>query len=86
MSPLISVIGGSNCTPEEAQTAEAVGRELARCGATVVCGGLTGVMEAVCRGAREAGGHTIGLLPGDDPRAANPYVEFPIPTGMGNST
>jgi len=80
---IISVIGGSVCTATEAAAAEAVGRELALRGVTVVCGGLGGVMEAVCRGAREAGGHTIGLLPGDDPRDANPWVEFPIPTGLG---
>ena len=80
---IIAVIGGSVCTGEEARLAEAVGRELARRGATVVCGGLGGVMEAVCRGAREAGGHTIGLLPGGDPAAANRWVEFPIPTGLG---
>jgi len=80
---IISVIGGSVCTHEEARLAETVGQELARRGVTVVCGGLGGVMEAVCRGAREAGGHTIGLLPGSDPRDANPWVEFPLPTGLG---
>ena len=60
-----------------------VGRELARRGAVVVCGGLTGVMEAVCRGAKEAGGTTVGILPGHDPAEANPYVDIPLPTGMG---
>lgn len=80
---IISVIGGSSCTHEEALHAETVGQELARRGVTVACGGLTGVMEAVCRGARQANGHTIGLLPGDDPAAANPWVEFAIPTGLG---
>jgi uncharacterized protein (TIGR00725 family) len=80
---LISVIGGSTCTSAVAQAAEAVGRELARLGVTVVCGGLGGVMEAVCKGARTAGGHTIGILPGADAAEANPYVEFPIPTGLG---
>ncbi len=85
MNLLISVIGGSECTAADAQAAEAVGAGLARGGATVVCGGLTGVMAAVCRGARQAGGHTIALLPGDDPRAANPDVEFAIPTGLGHA-
>lgn len=80
---LISVIGGANCPREVAAAAEAVGGELARRGATVVCGGLGGVMEAVCKGAREAGGHTIGILPGPSPSEANPYVEFAIPTGLG---
>ena len=48
-----------------------------------MCGGLTGVMEAVCRGAKEAGGTTIGILPGGDPKAANPWVDIPICTGIG---
>ncbi len=85
MNLLISVIGGSSCSAANAQLAEDVGRELALRGATVVCGGLTGVMAAVCRGAHQAGGHTIALLPGDDPRAANPDVEFAIPTGLGHA-
>lgn len=82
---MISVIGGEACGPEALETAEAVGRELARHGATLVCGGRGGVMEAACRGAREAGGHTIGIMPGrgheDSP--PNAYVEFPVFTGMG---
>lgn len=79
----ISVIGGSECTEEEAKLAREVGRELAKRGATVVCGGLTGVMRAVCQGAKEAGGRTVGILPGNDPKEANPYVDIPIVTGMG---
>jgi uncharacterized protein (TIGR00725 family) len=81
----ISVIGGEACPPEALAAAEAAGRELARLGATVVCGGRGGVMEAACRGAREAGGHTIGILPGRGPSDSPPnsYVEFPIYTGMG---
>ena len=59
-----------------------MGRALARRGHTVLCGGLSGVMDAVCRGARPEGGHTIGILPGLDRRAANPHVEFAIPTGL----
>src|SRR5438309_227477 len=65
--------------------AEAVGRELARRGAVVVCGGLGGVMEAVCRGAKLEGGLTVGILPGDDRGAANPYVDVAVPTGMGEA-
>src|SRR5262249_17253928 len=61
------------------------GREIGRRGATLVCGGLGGVMEAACRGAREEGGHTIGILPREDAAAANPYVEFPVVTGMGTA-
>ena len=80
---LISVVGAQTPQPESMALAEDVGREIARRGHTVVCGGLTGVMEAVCRGARAAGGHTIGILPGVDPQDANPYVEVAIPTGLG---
>ena len=79
----ISVIGGGEPSPDDAELAEAVGRELARRGAVVVCGGLGGVMEAVCRGAKEEGGTTIGILPGNDPRDANPYVDYPVCTGIG---
>ena len=80
---IISVIGGGDPPPEARQLAYEVGRELARRGAMVACGGLGGVMEEVCRGAREEGGQTIGILPGDDASAANPYVTIPIATGMG---
>jgi uncharacterized protein (TIGR00725 family) len=79
----IGVIGGSDITPEVARLAEAVGREIARRGAVLVCGGLTGVMEAACKGASEEGGLTIGILPGDNRRDANPYVKIPIVTGIG---
>jgi uncharacterized protein (TIGR00725 family) len=65
------------------ETAEEVGREIARRGAVLVCGGLSGAMEAACRGARGAGGTTIGILPGLDRRAANDYVDIALPTGMG---
>jgi uncharacterized protein (TIGR00725 family) len=82
---MISVIGGEASGPEALDIAERVGREIAQSGATLVCGGRGGVMEAACRGAREAGGHTIGIMPGrgheDSP--PNPYVEFPVFTGMG---
>ncbi|MBI4267280.1 MAG: DNA-processing protein DprA, partial [Chloroflexi bacterium] len=60
---MIAVIGASQCTPEEARLAEEVGRHLARRGAILVCGGLSGVMEAACRGAECGGGMTIGILP-----------------------
>ena len=80
----IAVIGGSSAPPGVLRAAEAVGRELALAGADLVCGGLGGVMEAACRGAREAGGFTIGLLPGEDRREANPWVACAIPTGLGH--
>jgi uncharacterized protein (TIGR00725 family) len=79
----ISVIGASKCNAKEARLAEEVGRELAKRGAVVICGGLTGVMEAVCRGARSEGGLTVGILPGNSRNDANPYVDIPILTGMG---
>jgi len=85
MGPLIGVIGGSSATPEEASLAESVGRELGRAGATVICGGRGGVMEAACRGARMAGGLTIGILPGTERAQANPYVDVPIVTGIGDA-
>ena len=80
---LISVIGGGAPSARAYELAEAVGRELAQRGAVVVCGGLGGVMEAACRGAKSAGGVTIGMMPGDDPRTANPWVDYPVMTGMG---
>ncbi len=80
---LIAVIGGSEPSSEEARLAEEVGRELARRGAILICGGLSGVMEAACRGATSEGGLTIGVLPGDTPDAANPYVRIPIVSGVG---
>ena len=80
---LIAVIGGSNSSKQEIKAAEAVGRELAKRGAILVCGGLGGVMEAACRGAISEGGLTVGILPGESRRDANKYVQIPIITGMG---
>ena len=79
---IISVIGGRYPSPRARRYAEEVGRELARNGVAVACGGLIGVMEAVCKGAKSEGGLTIGILPGDDPEDANPYVDLPICTGI----
>jgi uncharacterized protein (TIGR00725 family) len=81
----VSVIGAGQCDPETYRLAEEVGRELAKRGAAVVCGGLTGVMEAACRGAKSAGGLTVGILPGVSHREANPWVDVPIVTGMGEA-
>ena len=80
---IIAVIGGDSPPPEALPLAEAVGREIAQRGHTLICGGRGGVMEAASRGAREAGGHTIGVLPGPDRSDANAHVEFPIVTNMG---
>ncbi len=73
------------CGAGMAAVAEEVGREIARRGAALVCGGLGGVMEAACRGAKSAGGLTIGILPGGDRRAANRHVDVPIVTGLGEA-
>lgn len=81
----ISVIGGSRVADENYERARELGQLLADRGHTVVCGGLGGVMEAVCQGATDNGGHTIGILPGSDRSVANPYVETVIATGMGNA-
>ena len=81
----VSVIGGSSVTDEEYETARRLGRELADRDHEVVCGGLGGVMEAVCRGANEAGGHTIGILPTERRADANDYVDTAIATGLGNA-
>lgn len=82
---VIGVIGGGQCSAQEAALAEAVGRELAKRGAILICGGLGGVMEAACRGAAIESGMTIGVLPGDSPSSANPYVQIPIVTGLGEA-
>jgi uncharacterized protein (TIGR00725 family) len=81
----VAVVGaGDDDVPAELlAAAEAVGAELARRGAVVVTGGLGGVMEAACRGARSAGATTLGILPGDDRGAANAYVDVAVATGMG---
>ena len=79
---IIAVIGASEPDDDIADLAEQVGAELGRRGIVLVCGGLGRVMEAACRGAKAAGGTTIGILPGDDPEAANPWVDIPICTGL----
>ncbi len=82
---IVAVIGGNRCSKEMARVAEAVGRELAKRGAILICGGLGGVMDAACRGAKAKGGLTIGVLPGTSRYDANPYVDIPIVTGMGEA-
>ena len=79
----VAVIGSGRAPPDEVADAEEVGRALARRGAVVVCGGLGGVMAGACRGAREEGGTTVGLLPGRDRSGANEWLSVAIPTGMG---
>jgi uncharacterized protein (TIGR00725 family) len=81
----IAVVGPGRATAREAEDAEAVGRGLAHGGAIVVCGGLGGVMAAACRGAKAAGGMTVGILPGTDRASANEWVDVALPTGMGEA-
>ena len=83
--PIIGVIGASQPSSEGLRMAETVGREIALRGAMLVCGGLGGVMEAAAKGAVEAGGEVIGLLPGPDNLSANPYVTIAVPTNMGHA-
>jgi uncharacterized protein (TIGR00725 family) len=82
-SIFIGVIGGNDIPKKTYLLAEEVGREVAKRGATLICGGMQGVMEAACKGASEAGGLTIGILPGDSRKQANKYVQIPIVRGIG---
>jgi uncharacterized protein (TIGR00725 family) len=79
----VAVVGPGDASARQAEAAEQVGRALAQAGAVVVCGGLGGVMAAACRGAADAGGTTIGILPGNERGAANEWAQVVIPTGMG---
>jgi uncharacterized protein (TIGR00725 family) len=81
----VAVIGSASCSEEVAARAEAVGREIARRGAVLVCGGRGGVMEAACRGAKAEGGTTVGILPGVDRDEASRYVDVAIVTGLGEA-
>ena len=81
----ISVIGGGTCTAEECALAEETGRLVGESGAVLVCGGMGGVMEAAARGAKEAGGTTIGILPGHDRSLGNPHLDFVLTTGIGHA-
>ncbi len=82
---IIAVIGGGHCSEEIYDLAREVGGEIARAGAMLVCGGMFGVMEAACRGAKEAGGTTIGILPGKAKTEANAFVDIPIVTGLNDA-
>jgi hypothetical protein len=83
--PYVAVVGagGGDLAPELLADAEAIGALLARRGAVLVCGGLGGVMEAACRGARSAGGVTLGILPGTSRADANEWVSVAVATGLG---
>jgi len=85
MTVQISVIGGSEANEATLAIAEKIGHALASAGAVTVTGGLGGVMAAACRGAKSAGGLTVGILPGTDPAAANEWVDVIIPSGLGEA-
>ena len=85
MKKMVGVIGAVQCNPEVYDMARSVGAGIAEAGWMLVCGGLGGVMEGACRGACEAGGQTVGILPGPDSNNANPYVTIPIVTNMGHA-
>ena len=79
----ISVIGGQEADEQASRLAFEVGREIGARGHVLICGGRTGVMREVCRGAKESGGLTVGILPGDDLGDVNEFVDIPLPTGIG---
>jgi len=82
---IIGVVGGESGPIDEERVAYESGHEIGRRGHVLICGGRHGVMREACRGAREAGGHTIGILPGENRDDANEFVEFPIVTGLGHA-
>ncbi len=82
---IIGICGSSEVDRKAAARAEKVGRLVAENGWALVCGGLGGVMEAACRGAKDAGGLTVGILPGASSLEANPYVDVPVVTGVGHA-
>jgi uncharacterized protein (TIGR00725 family) len=81
----IALIGGSEISAEMADLARQVGREVARKGAVLLCGGLGGVMAAAAQGVQAAGGVSLGILPDEDRRRANPYLTYTIATNLGHA-
>jgi uncharacterized protein (TIGR00725 family) len=81
----VAVVGSGEATGELYEKARAVGRLVAERGAIVVCGGLSGVMEAAARGATEAGGTAIGILPDENRRRRNKYLSYSVATGVGQA-
>lgn len=79
----IGVLGPNKTTEEQYRLGIEVGKEIAKAGATLFCGGLGGMMQAAAEGAKSAGGQTVGILPGHDKTAANPYIDLAIPTDLG---
>ncbi|MDL1969831.1 MAG: TIGR00725 family protein [Candidatus Desulfofervidaceae bacterium] len=85
MKQIIGVIGAGICDQKTYELAIEVGRGIAKHGCVLVCGGLGGVMEGAAKGAKEAGGITVGILPGFDSQDANPYIDIPVVTGVGHA-
>jgi len=85
MFTAVSVIGPGKCNAQQAKLAEDVGFLLGSRKVVVICGGRGGVMEAVSKGVRRAGGLTIGILPGMDADEGNKYLSLAIPTGLGQA-
>ena len=83
--PIVAVIGAGKCSKKLRDMAEKVGRYVAENGGVIVCGGLGGIMEGAARGAKEAGGTTIGILPTENKEDANEFIDFVIPTGFGEA-
>jgi len=81
----IGIIGAGLCDSEIYESAKTVGSLVAARGGLLYCGGLGGVMEAACRGAREAGGNTVGILPGFKASEANRFVTIPVVTGLSHA-
>nr|WP_319494241.1 TIGR00725 family protein [uncultured Desulfobacter sp.] len=79
----VGILGGRKASEEQLADALALGKLIAQMGLTLICGGRQGVMEAACKGASEAGGICVGLLPDENPENANPYVTIPLATGIG---
>ncbi len=83
--PYVSVVGSGTASGELYEQAREIGRLVAERGGTLICGGRSGVMEAAARGATEAGGTAIGILPDEDRRRANEYLAYSIATGTGHA-
>jgi uncharacterized protein (TIGR00725 family) len=83
--PIIAVVGAGKCSKKLRDQAADIGRYIAEHGGVVICGGLGGVMEGAARGAKEAGGVTIGIIPSDNRADANEFIDYVIPTGFGEA-
>ena len=83
--PIVAIIGAGECSAEQSEMAYKAGKRLAELGGILVCGGRSGISKAAAHGARDGGGQSIGLLPGNSKDSANEYVEIAIPTGLGET-